>query len=73
MIEAIGALVLVIIGLLFKGKLDKNTIENQAAEIHMHVKKGEITEGMNESIKKEGAKADEAIENINTDDWRTKL
>jgi len=54
-------------------KLKNHEIENLEEENIMHQKKGHITEQMNKVKKEEEKKSDEAIKDINTDNWRDRL
>lgn len=54
-------------------KLKNHKIENLEEENIMHQKKGHITEEMNEAKKEAEAKKDEALKDINTDNWRDSI
>ena len=54
-------------------KFKNHKIENLEEENIMHQKKDHITEEMNKVKKEEEQKADEAIEEINTDNWRDRI
>jgi len=70
---ACGLLATVVAGLLFKGKLDKNKIENLEEENIMYVKKDYIQDEMKKTIDEAEAIENEATKDINVSDWRNKL
>lgn len=73
MLELIAGLIAVIGGLFLKTKFDAHKIDNLKAKDAMHEKKDHINQEMNKVEKQEEAKADEAIKNIDTSNWRNKL
>ncbi len=73
MLEIIVGLALAVLALLGKVKWDGRKIEKQAEEIHMFEKKAEIIEDMGLAEVKAEKKANEAIEDINTDNWRDNI
>ena len=73
MIELVLGLLAVIGAMFFKIKIDKNTIDNQDNEIAKHEKEDDIIEDMKlADIKIEGEK-NEAIENIDDNNWKSNI
>lgn len=54
-------------------KLKNQKIENLEEENIMFQKKGHITDEMNEAKKQAEVKREEAIKDINTDNWRDSI
>jgi len=73
MFELIVALIAAIGGLLLKVKFDAHKMGNLKAKDAMHEKKEYINQEMDKVEKQEEAKADEAIKNIDTSNWRDNL
>ena len=73
MLEAILGLLVVIGGLFFKTRMDKHTIDNQAEEIEMHVKKDKIIVGMDKAKKEAEIKKNEALKDNTGSNWRNEL